>query len=127
MRAFLWYSKRKKKFAEKWCLIRELWKESKHRKSFQNTIQYFNVVMVNEIKSNLQSQFESFAEFVDKCRLWSVKAEKISKEKLLKQPKFENSLICRRELRCWLLRTVLRIWSVKFSNSFSYFWHKRHA
>jgi hypothetical protein len=47
--------------------------------------------MVNEIKSNLQTRFESFAKFVDKC-LWSVKAENISTEELLKQPKFKNSL-----------------------------------
>jgi hypothetical protein len=56
------------------------------------------MVMVNEIKSNLQTRFESFAEFVDKSGfVFKVSNMKKNVERRTFEivPRFENCLICR--------------------------------
>jgi hypothetical protein len=58
-------------------------------------IKYFNM-MVNEIKSNLQTQFESFAKSVHKfCFVFAVSNLKEVKRTFRTLPRFENCLICR--------------------------------
>jgi hypothetical protein len=60
-------------------------------------IQYFNV-MVSDIKSNLHTRFESFAEFVDKFgfvfEVWNLK--KNVERTFETFPRFENPLISKR-------------------------------